>query len=134
MAHIDDISPISVPWRQKTRKTYNSACSGCEVWTRVISLEDFSTLLGSLDYDRSKGKHSKGRIVIRKWGGLRKKLRLEPSAKILDIGEDLDRLMEDWPVDGIELTFWYVREERAGLTIGTPYSQRERTDAKHDEL
>ena len=104
----------SIPWPLKTQSDYENACNDCEITIHIPTAELFRRFMGSLQYNRSKGEFSKGRMVTRHYElfGLRKNphLRLEPSDHLFDIG-DLDNFLSDFPHSGVRVTLWDPTKE-----------------------
>ena len=116
-----------VPWPLKTPELYDRSCTDCESLIHLKSRSKFTKFMASIEYNRSKGEYSKGRMVIANWAefGFVKNihLRLEPSASLLDVG-DLDQYLEDFPRDGVQVSLWDPTKE-AGFHHRCPLFSQE---------
>ena len=60
--HIAGLSPLSLPWQEKTMVDYSNACDRCEHWIVVKSMQLLIKIRAALFYDKSK-KGSRGRSL-----------------------------------------------------------------------
>ena len=82
---------------------------------RLENVAGFCKFVGSLEYDRSYGKFSKGRLLVRNSHdfGVRPRIRLEPSEYMNNIG-DIDYYLDSakFPCGGVIVSLWDVHQEQ----------------------
>ena len=112
---------LSGPHTDKTFEDYDRACAECEFKVVVNTRVDLHRLAGSPHYDqRSPGHHGRTLSVALPSLGLLEGDRMEPSAKVVDVGH-----LESVTTFPLWLTFWRQANETSARH-GSPLFSLER--------
>jgi hypothetical protein len=111
---IAGLSPLSLPWPEKTIVDYCTACDKCEHWVVVKSMALLMRIRAALSYDKRKQGGSRGKALRLNIPELNLLAgdRVEPHPKMPDVGA-IDACTSVL-LQGLELLFW--RQSSVTLT------------------